>query len=189
MYWLDKLDLVLSPLAPWNYIVLAFLAVIEGPAVTLIFAAMATTTAIRLPWVFVAASAGNLAGDSLWYLLGYTGKMGLIYRIGERFGVKSEQIRQIEDHLQEHAVKGLVVAKLTAGFVIPSLIVAGLLKVPMRKWFLPIVAVELVWTGALVLLGYYATAWIAQIEQTIQIGVGVAMVVLAIGFLFWLRRR
>ncbi|MCB0116912.1 MAG: hypothetical protein KDD84_22590, partial [Caldilineaceae bacterium] len=63
----------------------------------------------------------------------------------------------------------LVMAKLTAGFVIPSLIGAGLLKIPWRRWFVPVLLAEMIWTGALVYLGFHAVQWIAQIEQGLQI--------------------
>jgi membrane protein DedA with SNARE-associated domain len=59
-------------------------------------------------------------------------------------------------------------AKISVGLAVPTLLVAGITKVPWKKWF-PIVFVgEAVWTGLLVLVGFYATEAIKQVEQGLE---------------------
>ena len=68
----------------------------------------------------------------------------------------------------EHATKVLFLAKLTLTFVIPSLIAAGLLRVPWKRWFPALILAETLWTGSLVLIGYYATESLKRVEQRIE---------------------
>ena len=81
--------------------------------------------------------------------------------------------------MQMHAVKVLFFAKLTAGFMIPSLIATGMARIPMRRWFPALLLGEMIWTGTLVLIGYYTTEAIKNLEE------GVTLLVLG-GSIFFL---
>jgi membrane protein DedA with SNARE-associated domain len=140
----------------------------------------------------VAASAGNLSADALWYALGRSGRIENAVRYGRWLGLHEEQIYQLEAGVRQNATRILLVAKLTAGLVIPALIAAGLVRAPWRRWFLPVFAAEMVWTGGLVLGGYYATAYLSQIERGVTYAVAGAslLVLLFLGYkAFGLRKK
>ena len=162
----------------WTYILLAVLVAVEGPIATLLGAAAASAGLMRPLAVFAAACIGNLTADTLWYSLGYMGKTDWIYGIAKRMGAPKEILERLERNLMEHAVKIIFLAKLTVSFVIPSLIAAGLVRVPWKRWFPPLFSAEMIWTGSLVLIGYYATEAIKRVEQ------GVEYLVLTISVLF-----
>ena len=69
-------------------------------------------------------------------------------------------------------------AKLTVTFVIPSLITAGLLRLPVKRWFPAFFLAETLWTGSLVLIGYYTIEAIKRVER------GVEYVVLFVSIIF-----
>lgn len=172
-----------------GYILLAVLVAVEGPLVTLLGAAAAGVGILDPWWVFVSAAAGNLAADSLWYFLGYMGRMEWLHRYGRWMGVKPHHVERLTQEIQAHAVKILLVAKLTAGLVIPSLVAAGLTRIPWRRWFPPVFVAEMIWTGGLVLIGMHATRAITQVERGIQIlGILGTLVILAL-VVYLLRRR
>ncbi len=172
----------------WTYLVLALLVAVEGPLATLLGAAAASAGLMR-PWlVFIAAAAGNLTADTLWYTLGYAGKLEWALRLGRKVGLRPEMLDRLENGMHEHASKILFMAKLTVSFMIPSLIAAGLVKVRWRRWFPSLFAGEMIWTGSLMLIGYYATEAIKRVEQ----GVEYAMLGLALVFVFfmlWIGRK
>lgn len=168
---------------------LAFLAAIEGPIVTLIGAAAASASIMSLSGVFVAATIGNLFGDTLWYALGYFGHIKFVYRVGRWLGVKPEQIDHMQAQIHRNAISILVAAKLTAGLIIPLLVAAGLLKIPWRRWFLPIFFAEIIWTGTLTLLGYHAANWISEIEHGVQIFVASGTLLAIIFIIYRIRRK
>jgi membrane protein DedA with SNARE-associated domain len=103
-------------------------------------------------------------------------------------GLKPDFLERLEQGMHEHALKILFVAKLTVSFMIPSLIAAGLMKVPWKRWFPGLFAGEMLWTGSLVLIGYYTTEAIKRVERGIEyllLGLSVVFVL----FLLWLGRR
>ena len=178
----------LPQLGYWTYLVLAVFVAIEGPVATLLGAAAASAGLMR-PWlVFMAAAAGNLTADSLWYTLGYAGKIEWALRFGRRLGLQSEILERLEQGMHDHAAKILFIAKLTVSFMIPSLIAAGLVKVRWRRWFPALFAGEMIWTGSLMLIGYYATEAIKRVQQGVEyLILGLSLVF--VFFIVWMGRR
>lgn len=188
-FWIDLQHGTLPQLGYWNYLLLAILVAIEGPIATLLGAAAASAGLMRLPFVFLAASTGNLSADVAWYSLGYYGKVEwLLLHLGRYVGFRREHLEYLQKGMRNHAKKILFVGKLTASFMIPSLIAAGLSKVPIRKWLPTLLAGECVWTGTLVLLGFYATEAIKQVERGVEyIGIAGTAFFLLIA-IFWARK-
>ncbi len=172
----------LPELGPWTYVFLAILVAIEGPIVTLLGAAAASAGLMRPFYVFVAAACGNLTADCLWYTLGYLGKMEWVSRIGQRMGIRLETLDRLRRAMHKHSMRILFIAKLTVSFMIPSLIAAGLVKAPWKRWFPAIFAGEMIWTGTLVLIGYNTTLAIKRVER----GLGYALLAVSILFIIFL---
>ncbi len=166
----------LPQLGIWTYIILAVLVAVEGPIATLLGAAAASAGLMRPLPVFLAAAAGNLTADSLWYSLGYLGKRDWIFHFGRRLGLRESLIEHLKKNMVAHATRVLFLAKLTVTFVIPSLITAGLLRIPWRRWFPALVLAETLWTGSLVLIGYYTTEAVKRVEQGVEYSVLAASV-------------
>jgi membrane protein DedA with SNARE-associated domain len=152
----------------WTYFILASLVAVEGPVATLLGAAGASAGLMRLGWVFIAAAVGNLTADILWYTLGRVGKIETLLRFGQKLGVRRESLDRLEAGMHKHAARILLIAKLTISFVIPSLIAAGLVKAPWRRWFPAIFIGEMIWTGTLTLIGFYATELIKRVEKGVE---------------------
>ena len=178
----------LPELGEWTYVLLAVLVAVEGPIATLVGSAAASTGLMRPIPVFFAAMIGNLTADSLWYSLGYAGKMEWVTRIGQRMGIDQRALERMERNLQKHSIKVIFLAKLTVSFVIPTLIAAGLVKAPWRKWFPAVLTGEIIWTGSLVLLGYYAAEAIMRVEQGVEYIILFGSAIF-LAFLLWLGRR
>jgi membrane protein DedA with SNARE-associated domain len=72
---------------------------------------------------------------------------------------------------------------------VPTVIAAGLAQVPWRRWFPPVVVGELIWTGSLLLVGYYATESIMRSEwAVVQFGIIVSVVLFVLMVLYVLRK-
>jgi membrane protein DedA with SNARE-associated domain len=158
----------LPQLGGWTYIILALLVAAEGPVATLLGAAAASAGLMRPIPVFFAAAAGNLTADTLWYTVGYMGKTEWILHFGRWLGLRKEQLERLEHNMVDHAAKVLFLAKLTLSFMVPCLIAAGLVRAPWRKWFPVVAAGEAIWTGSLVLIGFYATEALKRVEKGIE---------------------
>lgn len=172
----------------WTYILLAILVAVEGPIATLLGAAAASAGLMR-PWdVFFAAALGNLTADSLWYTLGYMGRIEWLFHFGKRLGLRRDLLEHLKHNMEKHATKVLFLAKLTVSFVIPSLITAGLLRLPLKRWFPALIAAETIWTGSLVLIGYYTTEAVKRVERGIEYAVLTASILFVV-FLILVGRR
>jgi membrane protein DedA with SNARE-associated domain len=178
----------LPELGSWTYILLALLVMVEGPIATLLGAAAASAGLMRPGYVFVAAALGNLTADTLWYTIGYLGKTKWIQQFGRWFGIRDSLIRHLEQHMIKHATRVLFLAKVTLSFVIPSLVAAGLLRIPWRRWFPALIAAETLWTGSLVLIGFYTTEAIKRVEQWVEYTV-LAVSVMFVVVVIWEGRR
>jgi membrane protein DedA with SNARE-associated domain len=147
---------------------LAFLVAIEGPLATLAAAVASSTGYLDPRLVFLSASCGNLTADILWYSLGYAGKIDFLTHYGRWVGLKPDVILKLKQDINDHVGKFLFVAKLTLGLVVPTLIAAGLARVPWRRWVGLLFLAESIWTGSLVLAGYYYGQYILHIEAGLQ---------------------
>jgi membrane protein DedA with SNARE-associated domain len=172
----------------FSYLILALLVAIEGPIATLLGAAAASLGYLNPALVFFAAAAGNLTSDTLWYYLGYLGKIEWVKRFGQRVGVSIEKLDKLENILCDHAPKVLFFSKLTVSPMIPALIATGLIKYPWRRWFPAVFAGEMIWTGSLLLIGYFGVQVIKKVELGLQHAILASSVVFII-FIIWLGRR
>jgi len=170
-----------APWAGWAYILLAILVAVEGPVITLAGAVAASTGYLNPILVFMAAAIGNLIADTLWYSLGYLGKIEWLLRYGGKLGIKETTLARLQTDVHDHIRKILFIAKLTLGFVVPTLIAAGLARVPMKRWFGVLFAAEGLWTGTLVLIGYYFGYMIQRIETNLRwVSLGGTVVIVAL---------
>jgi membrane protein DedA with SNARE-associated domain len=158
----------LPQLGAWTYILLAILVAVEGPIATLLAAAASSVGLMKPWWVLLAAAVGNLTADSLWYTLGYLGKVNWLLHFGKKLGIQGDILERLERGMRDHAARILFVAKLTLSMMIPALIAAGLVKAPWRRWFPVIFIGEMIWTGSLIVIGYYATETIKRVEQGVE---------------------
>jgi membrane protein DedA with SNARE-associated domain len=158
----------LPQLGLWTYFFLAILVALEGPVVTLIGAAAASAGLLKPIWIFIAAAIGNLTADTLWYTVGYLGKIDWLLRFGRKLGIRPDILERLENGMRDHAARILFVAKLTLSLMIPALIAAGLVKAPWKRWFPAIFAGEMLWTGSLIIIGFYITETIKRVERGIE---------------------
>jgi len=165
---LSSLSSLVQPLGAWGYILLALLVAVEGPLTTLAGAVAASAGYLDPILVFAFASLGNLTADTLWYSIGYLGKTEWLVRYGRWFGVKEKLIERLQKDIQNHIGKILFIAKLTLGFVVPTLIAAGLARIPMKRWFGVLFTAECIWTGTLVLVGYYFGNLVQRVETNLR---------------------
>ena len=177
----------LNSLGVWSYFLLAFLVAIEGPIATLLGAVAASAGILNPFLVFIAAGAGNLTSDTLWYTAGLLGKMDWLLRLSQRLGVNPQYLERLEVVLQKHAPVILFVSKLTISPMIPALIATGLIRYPWRRWFPYVFLGEMIWTGSLVLIGYFGLQAIHKVQLGIEhfiLGGTIIMIVL----ILWLGR-
>lgn len=190
-FWTDIQSGQLPELGAWNYVLLSILIVWQGPVATLLGGAAASAGLLRPSLVFLAGIIGNLTADIIWYSVGRSGSLERFLANG-RLGKHKGRFNIFQSAMSRHATKVLLLAKLSAGLAIPALLAAGMTKLSWRKWFPVVFIGESIWTGALVLIGFYATEAIKRVEQGIQLFMaGLVFLILVMAARFvprWLRQ-
>ncbi len=125
----------------------------------------------------------------LWYTLGYVGKTDWLVRHGRWFGLRERHVQRLEQGMHDHARKILIVAKLTLSLTIPTLVAAGMARVPWRRWFPAVFGAEMIWTGGLVLAGFYFAESLKRLEQGIQYLAIAGTIIFVTGIIIWLLRH
>lgn len=196
--WIESIRALLSnfqagvypDFGTWSYLLLALLVATEGPLSTLIGASAAAAGYLDWRLVLAATIAGNIVGDCVWYTAGYLGKMQWLYEHGRWFGMRPHHVARLEREMRAHARKLIIFAKIAYGLIVPTLVAAGMARVPWRRWFPMVFLVETLWSILLVWIGFHTTAFIQDFEQTIH-AIGVGVIVAAAIFLLmrFLRKR
>jgi len=171
-------------LGVWSYVLLALLVATEGPIATLIGAAAAAAGYLDITYVLMAAAIGNVTGDCFWYTVGYVNKIETLYRYGRWLGLRSHHLERLEVEMKAHAIKLILISKFTYGLIIPTLVTAGLARVPLRRWLPTVLVIESIWTVLLVTIGFKAAGTVHRFEHGLEI-IGVVVLVLVLIFGFW----
>jgi membrane protein DedA with SNARE-associated domain len=158
----------------------ALLVAVEGSVATLVAATLAGAGILN-PWlVFVAAGIGNATADAAWYWLGRLGRLNsLATRLPwlRRF---EPLIAQLEKNIKASGPRLYVTTKLCMWpAVIPTLIAAGMARVSWRKMILVSAVSETIWSGGLVLVGFFLGSYLSQLRagfEWLSLGLGVTLI-------------
>jgi membrane protein DedA with SNARE-associated domain len=170
--------------------ILAPLAVIEGPIVTVIAAYLSSLGLLDVIQVYLCVVIADVVGDCILYGLGRAGSGAVPPRLGLRLGLNRRRMAGLIRAYRDNGVRLLILGKLThaAGFAV--LVAAG----AARMNILTFIAANLVGTIpkslALVTLGYLFGSAHAVIAAWFSTGSAVllALIVAAAGG-WWLWRR
>jgi membrane protein DedA with SNARE-associated domain len=163
---------------------------IAVPGVALLAAAafVAGSGALGLPECLFAAFAGAVAGDGASFLLGRLFHADI--KGAWPFRHNPEWIANGERFFTRHGAKSVAIGRFVGPIrpVIP--LVAGILNMPSRPFFLINVGSALAWAPVYILPGYYLGAAVDTRLASPRILLTMAVVALAAaGLVFWIHRR
>ena len=93
---------------------------------------------------------------------------GAKQRVDAFLAYKDRLIEYLQRNMMDHTIKILLLAKFSLSFMIPTLITAGLLRIPWRRWFPTLIFADTLWTGLLVVIGYYSLESLKGVKQGIE---------------------
>jgi membrane protein DedA with SNARE-associated domain len=101
--------------------------------------------------------AGDFVADLGWYAVGRFGARTLINRFGHMFNITPAVINKVEGRFKTYQDKILFISKITMGFgfALATLIVAGMLHVPFKRYALLNFFGGFIWTAFLLFVGYF----------------------------------
>ncbi len=173
-------------IASSSYIFIFILMVVEGPIVTYIAAFASSLGLLNIYIIFLLASLGNIMGDIILYYIGKFGKQGIIEKYFKKRRLKKSLIKKIEYSLKNHTGKTLAFVKTVPPFAVPSLIMAGIVDVPIEKFLLYSIPVSALSGLVFSVLGFYtgeAYKNFAIYFKRVELAVSATLVLVFIGWL------
>lgn len=170
---------VLGDLAPvlnhWGYWAVGGLVLVEdfgvpAPGETVLIAAALYAGAGRLNIVavivigFLAAT----AGDNIGYLIGRTGGRPLVLRYGRYVLLTPERFEKAERFFTRHGGKVVVIARFVEGLRQANGIIAGVTRMPWRRFLAFNALGAALWVGLWAGLGYAAGDHIATVYRQVN---------------------
>ncbi len=171
-------------LSHYGYAIMLPLMIIEGPVATIIAALLASLGAFNVFVVLFLSIIGDMAGDIIFYCLGYKYGIGFVRRVGKYIGITEKLVLKMEKYFKHHGGKTIFAVKSTTGLCWATFTAAGIVKMDFRKFIKYSFLGGIVWSGFLVAMGYfYGYLW-REIKQYIE-WIGWLIFAVAIGsFIF-----
>lgn len=135
--------------------------------------------------------AGALVGDAIMYFIGYRWGHNL-FRVHPQLAklVRADREASLEQSIERHGLKVLVLARFLVGVRGPAYVAAGALRIPFRKFlmydFIAATLVVSLFFGGSYAFGEEVTDWIRSAEWTLTVAIVGLVAVIALG---WLIRR
>ncbi len=140
-----------------KYILLILGCIFEGPIVMLASGFLYRLGGFDLVPMYLALVTGDFIADIGWYCIGRFAGRHIIYKYGHHIGITPNAIDKIEHRFNRYHEKILIISKLTMGFgfALVTLIAAGMLHVPFKKYVTLNLLGGFVWTALLLVIGYF----------------------------------
>jgi membrane protein DedA with SNARE-associated domain len=180
----------------YRYWILVPLAMLEGPIVAFFAGTLASLGYFNIYLLAVFFFARDIIMDGGYYALGHFGyKTRLAKWLLKKIGVTPEHLEQVRLLWERNAGKTMFFGKLSYGIASSFIVVAGIVRMPLKKFFAWGALVAILQYGTLLLLGYFfGNAFGGKIEtilNNIQYLIAGASVFI-VGYLFfthYMRRR
>jgi membrane protein DedA with SNARE-associated domain len=145
---------------------------------------------LQLPWIIVVATIVTTAGGSLGFAVGYYGGRPLLTRYQSAFGVPQNTIARGESLFARFDAIAVFLARFVFGMRIVAGPLAGVLRMPWRKFLFWNFLGAAVWVTVISNVGYlFGRHWSRLIREIRQFDLAVLILVLLVAVICWWRSR
>jgi len=192
------LDLLRKLFVDYGYWTVAVVLLLENAGIplpgetTLLFAAFLAFSEHHLTlWgIIVVGVIACTIGDNVGYWIGYRGGRPLIERQRRIFRISEEHLQRGEHFFVRYGSFTVFFARFIFGMRIIAGPLAGVLKMPWRKFLLFNFLGAVVWVSIVASLGYFfGSRWEWLLDKLQEAQMILAVLLLILAFLIWLRSR
>jgi len=162
--------------------IFAFLgALFEGTFIMLLSGVLYKFGYFNFSGLLTVLLSGYFLNGLMWYLIGRAGGYKILDKWGKRMHLTRRLIEKIEHYFKKHSIKTIFLTRITYGFSMYVLMIAGSLKMKWKK-ILPITFLAaIIWVFVMMSLGYvFGLGYSAVGRITTTIAFGLTIVIFAI---------
>jgi membrane protein DedA with SNARE-associated domain len=147
--------------------------------------------ALRLPWIVLVATIAATVGDNVGFALGYYGGRPLLARYQTFFRIQDRTVQRSEGLFARYGAITIFFARFIFGLRIIAGPVAGVLRMPWRKFMVFNFLGAAVWVTVISLAGYFFGQHWERMQQDVKrIDILVGLILLCgAAWLCWRSRR
>lgn len=164
---------ILDWVSRYGYVALLFLFIVEGPVTGIVSGVLVSIGALKFWPIFILYVLGTLISDSVLYFLTKNGKE-FLYRF--RFGrwaldhinnLLDDSDSRWQQTFTDNYVSLMMFARMAPINLLSQFVVmtAGVLKIPTRRFYVPILIAQPIWSAMVIGTGYYFGGAIVRPEQ------------------------
>lgn len=179
----------------YRYWILIPLSFVEGPIVAFIAGTLASFGYFNMYFLAILFFVRDVGLDGIYYAIGYFGgRTTFAGRMLARIGVTSDHLDKVRLLWARRPGITMLIGKLSYGIASAFIVVAGMIKMPLRLFFAYGAIVAVLQYGTLLLAGYFLGASlggsIVHIINNVQYVIAfIAIVVSAYYILSWSMRK
>jgi membrane protein DedA with SNARE-associated domain len=140
----------------YRYWLLIPLSLIEGPVVAFIAGTLAAVGYFSISFLAVLFFVRDVGLDGVYYAIGYFGgRTAFAERMLRKIGITDDHLANVRALWDRRPGWTMFIGKLSYGIASAFIVVAGMVKMPLAKFFLYGSAVAVLQYGALLFAGYF----------------------------------
>jgi membrane protein DedA with SNARE-associated domain len=145
---------------------------------------------LGLPYIILVGIGAATLGDNLGFAIGSYGGRPLLERYQKTLRIRPAVIARGEELFARYGAATIFIARFIAGMRIIAGPLAGVLRMPWRKFLLFNFLGAVLWVNVIAGVGYFfGKHWDALVDWVQDANLAIAIVVVILAALFWWRRR
>jgi membrane protein DedA with SNARE-associated domain len=179
----------------YRYWILIPLSLIEGPVVAFVAGTLASFGYFDIYFLAVFFLIRDLGLDGMYYAIGHFGRRSAFAeRMLAKIGITDDHLGKVHELWERRPFTTMFIGKLSYGIASAFIVVAGMVKMPLRVFFKYGAMVAVLEYGTLLLAGYFLGASlggrIEKIISNVQYVIAFAGIVITGYYLFsWYMRK
>lgn len=190
-----SVDFITQVLLQYRYWILIPLSLIEGPVVAFVAGTLAALGYFNIYFLAGLFFVRDIGLDGAYYAMGhFGGRTAFAERMLAKIGITDDHLGKVHDLWEKRPFTTMFIGKLSYGIASAFIVVAGMVKMPLREFFKYGAIVAVLEYGSLLLAGYFLGASlggsIVKIIENAQYVIGFAALVISGYYLFsWYMRK
>jgi membrane protein DedA with SNARE-associated domain len=145
---------------------------------------------LRLPWIIVVATIAATVGDNLGFALGYYGGRPLLARYQSLFRIENKTVQRGEELFARYGAVTVFLARFVFGMRVIAGPMAGVLRMPWRKFTVFNFLGATLWVTVISGVGYlFGQHWERLAGEVKRIDIAAAILLVIVAVLLWWRSR